>query len=118
LSWLFTTTVVEEKLVAHPNIQVALVGGTGRNHSFAIIELTPEKMKTDGRDDALDAIWPAFEEANQAQPDYTKIRREFVLLAEKENPLVLNAKGGIVRAESLRRFETDITALLAADARA
>lgn len=107
-------SVVEEKLIAHPNIQVALVGGSGRNRSFAVIEIAPHTilgMGDKGHDNALDTVWPAIEEANKALSDNTRIRKEFVLFAERKNPLVLNAKGGLVRGESLKKFEADIDAL-------
>jgi len=97
-------------------VQLALVGGSGRSRSFAVVELTPgasEDMKTNGKDAMLEAIWPVIEEANSRLSDYTRLRREFIVLAGSERGLLRGPKGSILRGPSLKVFGADIDALFA-----
>ncbi|KAH7377930.1 hypothetical protein DE146DRAFT_638005 [Phaeosphaeria sp. MPI-PUGE-AT-0046c] len=109
-------TVVEEKLMAHPSVQMALVGGSGRENSFAIIELTPaasEKLNESGSGAILDTILPAIEDANSGLSPYTRLQKEFVLLTGSERGLVKNPKGSVMRGPSEKIFGSDIEALFA-----
>ncbi|KAF2258864.1 acetyl-CoA synthetase-like protein [Lojkania enalia] len=107
---------VEEKIMKHPNIQMALVGGSGLQQSFAIIELNPaasEEFKEKGPAAALDAVWPAVEEANHGLSDYTRLRKKFVIVTSSERGLVKSAKGSVMRGPSLKVFEKDVEGLFA-----
>lgn len=109
-------TTVEEKLMAHPSIQMALVGGSGRENSFAIIELTPaasEELKEKGSAAMLETILPAIEDANTGLSPYTRLRKEFVLLTGSERGLVKSPKGSVMRGPTQKVFAADIAALFA-----
>ncbi|KAH8726600.1 AMP-binding enzyme [Phaeosphaeriaceae sp. PMI808] len=107
-------TVVEEKLMAHPDVQMALVGGSGRDYSFAIIELTSaasEELEQKGLDSVLNAIAPAVNEANRGLSPYTRLRKEFILVTTSKRGLVKSPKGSVMRGPSTKAFEKDIEAL-------
>lgn len=106
-----SATVVEEKLMAHPSGQRALVGGNGRANSFAVIELTSaasEELKAKGSQAMLEAMMPAIEEANRGLSTYTRLRKDFVLLTGSERGLVQNLKGSVMRGASQNLFAADI----------
>lgn len=103
---------VEEKLMQHPNVQVALVGGSGRDHSFAIISLASvarEQIPSNDPDAALNLVWPAVEHANKGLSDYSKLKRNFILIVEEG--LVVGPKGTVLRGPSLKLFADKINAL-------
>lgn len=105
---------VEEKIMKHPNVNFALVGGNGRKYPFAIIEPTAavyEGMKTKGENFAMEAVWPAVLEANQALSENTRIRWENMLIAPETRPLLRNAKGTLLRGDSLRESKEKVDCL-------
>ncbi|CAI6335581.1 unnamed protein product [Periconia digitata] len=107
---------VEDKIAAHPRVIMALVGGTGRPNSFVIIELTPpasEDWKIKGTDAILADLWPTIEGANQDLSEYTRLRREFVIITGFDRGFAISPKGTIRRELSLKAFEKDISALFA-----
>jgi acyl-coenzyme A synthetase/AMP-(fatty) acid ligase len=108
---------VEEKLLAHSYIQAALVGGSGRDHSFAIIELTPagsEMFGTEGLGATLDAVSSVIDEANQGLSIYTKLCRDFIIFTGSTRGLSKSPKGTIMRGPSMRTFEKEVDALFSA----
>lgn len=107
---------VEEKITAHPSIKMALLGGSGRPRSFVIIELTPsatEEWNQIGTDATLNKLWPTIEKANQGLSEFTKLRRELVIITGLDRFLAVSPKGTIRRDVSLKAFEKDIEALYA-----
>lgn len=107
-------TVVEEKFMAHPSVQMALVGGSGREESFVIVELTgaaTQAMEQKGSEAMLIAIMPAIVDANQGLSPYTRLRQELVLLTGGERELVKSPKGRVMRDPSQKVFAADIESL-------
>jgi acyl-coenzyme A synthetase/AMP-(fatty) acid ligase len=108
---------IEEKLLAHPHIEMALVGGSGREHSFAIIELkspASEVFETKGLFAALDGISTVVDEANQGLSVYTRLRKEFIILTGSTKRLLKSPKGTVIRGPSIKLFEKEIEALFSA----
>ena len=102
----------EEKLMSHPSIQMALVGGNGRERAFAIIRLSEEARKevgNGGREQALEVVWPAIESVNEGLSEYTRLEREYVIFAGEGGPqLVCGSKGTVLREPSVSQFSDQI----------
>ena len=105
----------EEKLMAHPSIQMALVGGNGRERAFAIIRLSEEARKNekvkegDNREASLEAVWPAIEAVNEGLSEYTRLEKEYVIFAGEGGPqLVCGSKGTVLREPSVSQFSDQI----------
>jgi acyl-coenzyme A synthetase/AMP-(fatty) acid ligase len=106
--------VIEERLMAHPDISMALVGGMGKECVFVIIELTAkgsEEMEKEGRESVLDGMWELVDEVNRGMAECKRLKREFVILTEEGVGLVRSPKGGVVRGASFDKFSGDIEAL-------
>ncbi|KAF2018086.1 AMP-binding enzyme [Aaosphaeria arxii CBS 175.79] len=105
---------VEETISNHPSVQMGFVGGNGRERPFLVIELTPaasEIFKEKGFEITMKEIWPVIEEANKGLSNYTRLRKEFVIITESEKGLMRNPKGSLVRAASVKKFEVEIERL-------
>lgn len=110
-------TIVEARLMGHSNVQLALVGGSGREYPFAIIELTSaasKELDKNGPEEALNAIISVIDEANRGLSPYTRLRKEFILVTGSKRGLVKSPKGSVMRGPSIKAFEKDIEALFSA----
>jgi acyl-coenzyme A synthetase/AMP-(fatty) acid ligase len=106
--------VIEGKLMAHPDVEMVLVGGMGRDCVFAVIELTDNgssDLKREGRESVLDGIWRVVEEVNRGLAECKRLKKEFVILTGGDRELVRSPKGGVARGRTFEKFSGDIEAL-------
>jgi acyl-coenzyme A synthetase/AMP-(fatty) acid ligase len=105
---------IEEKLIGHPDVQMAFVGGSGYDHSFAILELTAvasNNLEQKGAEAVLETVWPAVEEANSGLTDYTRLTKSFIVVTGSKKGLVKSPKGTVMRGPSVKAFEKEIETL-------
>jgi acyl-coenzyme A synthetase/AMP-(fatty) acid ligase len=105
---------IEEKIMRHPDVSVAMVGGAGDDRAFVMVELRDDalvRVREGGRDKVFEEVWGTIEEVNEELSDYTRLRREFVVLCGWEKRLVRGPKGNLVRGASLETFKDEIREL-------
>ncbi|PSN68711.1 acetyl-CoA synthetase-like protein [Corynespora cassiicola Philippines] len=105
---------IEEKLMQHLDVSLAMVGGSGKDRTFAIVELGDEALRQaqqGGKDKVLEGIWRVVEAVNKELSDYTRLTRDSLLICGGEKRLVRGPKGNVVRGASLRNFSEEIEEL-------
>ncbi|KAI0629572.1 acetyl-CoA synthetase-like protein [Trametes polyzona] len=107
-----------ESTVAHdPHISSALMFGNGRIEPGLLIEpasgvdLPPGNSRK--LEEYIDLIWPAIEKANAQSPEFSRVRRNMIVVATREKPLEHTPKGTARRGVCLRLYEAEIEALYA-----
>lgn len=110
-------SLVEDKLAAHPHVRMACVGGSGRDRSFAIIELTgtaSKELEQAGSRAMFNVLRPAIEEANRGLSPYTMLEDQYIIITDDKRGLAKSPKGSLMRGPSLKMFEKDIETLFSA----
>jgi acyl-CoA synthetase (AMP-forming)/AMP-acid ligase II len=105
---------IEEKIMRHPDVSIAMVGGAGEDRAFVIVELRDDalvRVQEGGRDKVFEEVWGAVDELNEGLSDYTRLRRESVVLCGWEKRLVRGPKGNLLRGASLEIFKDEIREL-------
>lgn len=105
-------TSVEQTLNSHPDIAGSLVGGHERPRPFVIVQLTSNfAEKGLSREEVLDEVWPAFEEASKTLYSDAHLTKELVLIAKAEKPLKRTAKNTLDRRTTICMYEKEIDGL-------
>jgi acyl-coenzyme A synthetase/AMP-(fatty) acid ligase len=63
---------IEEKIMRHPNVSVAMVGGAGEDRAFVIVELNDDslvRVQEGGRDKVFEEVWGAVDEVIEGLSD-------------------------------------------------
>ncbi|KAI1621302.1 hypothetical protein EDD37DRAFT_581368, partial [Exophiala viscosa] len=106
----FQPVTAESVVQSHPDVDGALVVGTGRFQPVLIIE--PRKHPDDP-ERLINSIWPAVEAANKESAAHGRIFKGKVLLTSPEKPFVRTSKGTIIRARSAALYEGEVEELFA-----
>ncbi|KAK7885322.1 hypothetical protein LTR67_010500 [Exophiala xenobiotica] len=106
----FQPVTAESIVQSHPDVEGALVVGTGRFQPVLIIE--PRKHPDDP-ERFINSIWPAIEAANKESAAHGRIFRGKVLLTSPEKPFTRTSKGTVIRARSTALYEAEVEELFA-----
>ncbi|MBI4436700.1 MAG: phenylalanine ammonia-lyase [Candidatus Omnitrophica bacterium] len=103
---------IEMALEDSPLIQKAALVGHLRPYNIAIVQPNYAAFKGKQWMDIEEAIWGLFEDVNQYFLDYSRVRREnIVIMAPGEEPLPLSPKGSLIRPQIEKRFAKQIEEL-------
>jgi len=70
-----------------------------------------EEIRDLSRDEVLDKIWPAIEEANKIITEEARLSRDLVLIASPDKPFQRTLKGTLSRRAVLAMYEAEIDEL-------
>lgn len=104
----FQPVTTESIIQGHPEIEGALVVGTGRFQPALIIE--PRVPIVDA-ETFIEEIWPTVQQANSEAAAHGKIFRGKILLATPGKPFIRAGKGSIIRPKSTALYADEIEAL-------
>ncbi|KAF5870613.1 putative amp-binding enzyme protein [Botrytis fragariae] len=98
---------MEGFLNAHPAVEVAIVGGSGRMRGYLLVEARDPPQDEKERDALIEKLWDTIEKANQNEQIHGKITKELILFTKAEKPMVRAGKGTVLRklTEELYREE-------------
>ncbi|KAF2734533.1 AMP-binding enzyme [Polyplosphaeria fusca] len=84
----------EAALSACPDVAGVVVGGTGKERPYALVEWSHPAMTDAAK---MERLWPWVERANRTCADFMRISREHVVFAVPAKPLLRNVKRSPVR---------------------
>lgn len=107
-------TVVESRIEQHPDVQTALLVGTGRPKAALLLEMkrtaTPNDMPG-GQKEVIEHIWPTIRDANQICRTYAKMTKDHILFTSPLKPMVRSAKGTVQRSKTVERYKLELDEL-------
>jgi acyl-coenzyme A synthetase/AMP-(fatty) acid ligase len=83
-----------------PLIHEALVGGSGAEKPFLLIELTEPTE--------IEKFWPSVEVANASCSVFARLLKELTIVAKEDRPFVRSAKGTVLRKETFDVYKTEV----------
>ena len=101
----------EQSIEAHPEIQSAIVIGTGRFQAGLLLDPVEETLDEDEQSQLLERVWPLVEEANSNTVAHGRINRNLIIFAKPEKPLLRTAKGSVRKKLSLELYSEEIDKL-------
>ena len=105
---------LETIITSHPDIRLAIVGGNGRARPFLILDVLRDQIPADvGKQDTdvIEHVWPALENANRFCIEIVKLTRELTILASPSKPMLLTAKGTVMRQATIELYEDEINSV-------
>ena len=105
---------LETIITSHPDIRAAIIGGNGRARPFLILDVLRDQIPANiGRQDAdaIEHIWPVLEKANLSCIEIVKLTRELTILASRSKPIVLTAKGTMMRQATIDLYKDEINSV-------
>ncbi|KAL6713342.1 hypothetical protein ACLMJK_008807 [Lecanora helva] len=107
--------VVEQRLARSPDIEGALLVGTGRPKAALLLEIKRGKPQEtpQQREDILLQLWPLIEEVNTMCPTYAKITRDLTLILSPARPMARAAKGTVQRSATVALYEKELDMIFA-----
>lgn len=104
----FQPVTTESIIQSHPDIEGALVLGTGRFQPALIVE--PRAPVVDAQT-FIEQIWPIVQKANQEAAAHGRIFRNKIIITSPDKPLVRAGKGSIIRPKSTALYVDEVEAL-------
>ncbi|CAE6377688.1 unnamed protein product [Rhizoctonia solani] len=105
-------TSLETEIARCPIVRHAVLFGGEDKKSGALIELKASAnglyQTQEGRQKAMEEIWPYIERANQALPTSSPVESRAVILVDPEYPLPLTIEGTVARSAALKLYAPDI----------
>jgi acyl-CoA synthetase (AMP-forming)/AMP-acid ligase II len=105
---------IELALEGLTSINAALVGGSGTERPFLLVEASPSALPppaTGGRpthDALVSALWPAISKVNTEHEEHAHVTKPRIIFAHEDRPFVRTLKGTVDRKNTLRLYEMDI----------
>jgi acyl-coenzyme A synthetase/AMP-(fatty) acid ligase len=96
---------IEVKLLNHPVLKGCLMFGDG--HTACGMLLEPKQPSTN-KDELLNSVWAAIEEANMMVPERARVLKSLVIFTSAEKPLARSVKGLPMRKLSRALYEAEI----------
>ncbi|KAK4503218.1 hypothetical protein PRZ48_006646 [Zasmidium cellare] len=98
----------EQHMARQPDVAEALMVGSGRYQMALLVEPGDDAVS---REEFVERIWPAVEEANAMYPEDCRVARSHVLVTDSGVPLRRAGKGTVQRAPSLELYKERIDRL-------
>ena len=103
---------LEQHVSQHPEVQAALMAGTGRSQPTLIIERVDDKPLSPTREQELtDDIWRIVQEANQTYKTGARIAKSHILYTTPQHPMRRAGKGTVQRGPTLELYKDALDAL-------
>ena len=96
---------------SHPEVESALVFGTGRFQSGVLLEVKQSASSEEGLARLLNSIWPYIERANNSCPAHGQIARGMAIFTNAQKPMMRAGKGTVQRGNTIKLYEEKINAL-------
>lgn len=96
---------IEVKLLMHPQLSGSVVFGTGYTQCGILLEPRNFGLR---KDELVERVWGAVEEANKAVPVHARILRHLVVVADEQRVFMRSAKGGVVRKTTVDLYKKEI----------
>ena len=105
---------MEQLVSRHPQVQAALMIGTGRSQPAMIIERTLDHDLPQAEEQELtEALWPIIEEANQKYKLGTRVSRSHIMYTSLQQPMRRAGKGTVQRGPTVQLYKNELDALYA-----
>ena len=105
---------IEGMMMEQPAIRSAVLGGSGQNRAFLLLELNHRaEDPTHSRDEMLSHIRPAIDAANKLFPEFARLSEDFVLFTDAKKLVPRSTKDSVLRKETLELYGDEIEALYA-----
>ncbi|KAH9889260.1 acetyl-CoA synthetase-like protein [Cubamyces lactineus] len=108
---------IEGMIAQDPHVASAIMFGRHRIQTGVLVEPAPSATIAPGDAQKMkefkDSIWPTIEKANARAPAYAHIKREMIIVASPDKPLVYTPKGTPRRATCLALYADEIERLYA-----
>lgn len=98
----FNAVSFEQALDGHASVEKSLVAGDSRERPFAIIQ--PAISADEARDNSLNLVWPAVEEANKIILPEARLTRELIIITAPDMPIRQTAKGTVDRRSTIKMY--------------
>lgn len=101
---------MEAVIGAHPLLKGVLMFGRERNQVGVLVEpsVSLDRSDLEWLAKFRNELWPYVEKANKDAPAFSRIFKEMILVATPEKPLLRSPKGTVMKAATLREYETEI----------
>ena len=96
---------------SHPEVESALVFGTGGFQSGVLLELKQSTSSEEGSARLLNSIWPYIERANRSCPAHGQISKGLAIFTSVQKPMMRAGKGTVQRGNTIKLYEEEIKAL-------
>lgn len=103
-------SLLETRILEHPQVSAALVVGTNKPCIAIILEVLSD-LQEESCARLRNDLWGILDEANASYPEYGRILPGMILMAQKEKPFLRSPKGVIMRRATCERYEVEIEAL-------
>jgi hypothetical protein len=98
---------MENMISGDPTVSGALVVGLRRMQCTLLLE----GRNQEDRDSFIDQVWPTIQRANEVSPGHAQIARNMVLVILPNKPFQIAGKGTILRAATIKDYESEIDGL-------
>ena len=103
------TNKIEKEIEEHPGIRYAIMGASGKQRPFLLIDLAEKtSLSEQERDAKLADIWPHVEKANEHCSNHFKLTRQRVIFSDPARPLPLTAKDTVLRKPAFALYGPEI----------
>lgn len=104
------TSKLENIIASHPYVCSAIIGGSGRDKPFLILELNPQTVES-GEKGSVGIIWSTIVKANDQLSTTAVLSKELTLLANASNPFLRTDKGTVSKKDTIAKYQHEIDAL-------
>lgn len=106
-------TAMEQHVGHHPQVQGAIMAGTGRFQPCLLIELgtSPDSPSPARAAELIEELWPIVEQANQTYQIDSRISKSHIIFTDPEKPMQRAGKGTVQRAPTLQLYRDELDAL-------
>jgi acyl-coenzyme A synthetase/AMP-(fatty) acid ligase len=101
---------LQEKLEACPAVQMAMVGGQGKDRPWLLLELKQSITREENQGWVVD-LFRVLDEINETLPNITKISSKRIIIANPDKPLARTAKLALDRNKTVELYKGKIAAL-------
>ena len=105
---------LETIINSHPDVRAAIIGGNGQARPFLILDVLRDQLPANiGKQDrdAIENVWPIVEKANESCIDVVKLTEKLTILASPSKPIILTAKGTIMRQATIDLYKDEINSV-------
>lgn len=103
----FNPLAMEGTIRSNKNVKEAVVFGAGRPY-LGILIIPADRWAGKSQDEALEAIWPVVESANQSADSFARISKSMIRLLPWDCEYPRTDKGSVIRQACYKNFKKEI----------
>ncbi|KAH8655420.1 hypothetical protein BX600DRAFT_515242 [Xylariales sp. PMI_506] len=106
---------MEACINTHPDVKATLVVGQGKFQTAALVQLH-EALPTskEGVKELKETLWERMMVANHEAPAHGQLHKDYIIFASADKPFLLAGKETVLRAMTVKLYETEINEFYAA----